>query len=99
MIFGLGAETMYVLSIVYANLYFIDQEISLAMGLNCSIAYIIDFLAGILDPRIAETDDGPDRGVGLCLLVGTALCLLAFFLSIIIITLDNNAQKHDDILK
>ena len=83
----------------YANLYFIDQEISLAMGLNCSIAYIIDFLAGILDPRIAETDDGPDRGVGLCLLVGTALCLLAFFLSIVIITLDNNAQKHDDILK
>jgi hypothetical protein len=53
LIFGLGAETMYVLSIVYANLYFLDQEISLAMGLNCSIAYIIDFLAGVLDPRIA----------------------------------------------
>ena len=30
------------------------------MGLNCSIAYIIDFVAGVLDPRIAQSDDGPD---------------------------------------
>lgn len=32
-------------------------------------------------------------------MVGTALCVLAFLLSIVIITLDNNARKHDDILK
>jgi hypothetical protein len=65
------------------------------MGLNCSIAYIVDFIAGVLDPRIAQTDDGPDRGVGLCLLVGTALCVFAYIMSIIIITLDNKASIHD----
>jgi hypothetical protein len=69
------------------------------MGLNCSIAYIIDFIAGVLDPRIAQSDDGPDQGVGLCLLVGTFLCLQAFILSIVIISLDNIAQKHDNIIR
>ena len=49
-IFGLGSETMYALKATYTVLWFHDQEISLAMGLNSAFPFMFSFLAGIMYP-------------------------------------------------
>ncbi len=59
LIFGAGSETLYIVTTIFINSYFFDQEISLAVGLGCSVSYTVDFFAGNIIARMAEFDKSP----------------------------------------
>jgi len=53
-IFGLGGETMYIVSATFLNSIFYDLELSMAIGFTCSFSYIFNFIAGNLIANVAQ---------------------------------------------
>lgn len=95
-IFGLGAETTYVLKATYTALWFHDQEISLAMGLNSAIPFMFSYLSGFAYPAIAEANNNENLGVGQANMVGLMLCLGSLCFSICLVILDSRMRNHDN---
>ena len=88
-IFGIGSETLFALKATYTVLWFHDQEISLAMGLNSSIPFAFSFLAGELFPRWAiNNKDDESMGIGTANLNGLAICLVSTIFGLSLIWLE-----------
>ena len=94
-IFGMGSETMFVLKATYTALWFHDQEISFAMGVNSSIPYFFSFISGYTYPAIAASDDGPSMGVGIANAVGCTMCMVSFLLGTVLVLIDSQMRRHD----
>ena len=54
------------------------------------IPMIFDFLSGIMVPTIAKNE-----GVGMSLSTGAYFCLFSFASAIVLVTMDEYAEKHD----
>lgn len=93
-VFGIGAETLWVIQAAYISNWFFDQEISLAMGLSGALPNFFSVLSGFTVPAIYEKD-----GFGAAFGVGALLCLLSFILSVLMIAIDKKAKAHDDQLR
>ena len=89
-IFGCGAETLWVVQAVYVSKWFFDQELSFAMGASGCLPNLFSSLSGVSVPWFYE-----NYGLGTALSVGGWICLFSFILSMLMIVLDKKAKKHD----
>ena len=90
-LFGIGLETLCVIQSTYATRWFVDQEISLAIGLSLALPNVFSSLSGIIMPRVFEST----KDLGYVLSLGLYSTVLSFIAGVALVILDNTAIKHD----
>ena len=89
-IYGLGAETLWVVMASITTEWFFDQEISLAFSIIYAVSNISSFSAGAIIPLVEN-----DSGMGAAFGIGALFCLYSFICSILLVKL-NVRQKFND---
>ncbi len=67
----------------------------MAVGLGCSVSYTVDFFAGNIIARMAESDKTPLQGIPLCQLFGSFVTLFSLISAIFLVALDHKVTKDD----
>ena len=91
-IFGLGGENMTVGRKMILLSWFKGQELSFAFGIMISFARITSFIQGPIVERISNR-----HNVGYALMVGFIICVVCFFVLLMLILLDVWAAKKDEV--
>lgn len=90
LMFGFGAETLWVVQAVYLSKWFFDQEMSFAIGINYAVPNIFSTIAGSTVPRIYAK-----KGFGMALGTGAFLTIVSFCLAVCLVILDKKMVAHD----
>lgn len=90
LMFGFGAETLWVVQAVYLSKWFFDQEMSFAIGINYAVPNIFSTIAGSTVPRIYG-----NTGFGYALGAGACMTIISFSMAICLIILDKKMEAHD----
>lgn len=80
---------MFVIQAVYTSKWFVDQELSFAMGFS-QIAMFFAFLSGYFVPYTAK-----QYNLGYSFMIGSIVCLFSFVSSLALVMVDNATDAHD----
>jgi MFS family permease len=92
-VFGIGSETMFVGQSAIVATWFINYELSTAMTMISSIPDIGSILNGALIPTIYKKYDN----FGTAFAAGFIICIICFFLVLLINIIDLKVEKNDKI--
>lgn len=90
-LFGIGSETMYVGQSAIVSSWFINFELSTAMAMVSAIPLVGSFMNGAMLPTIYEKYNN----FGIAFSIGFLICLICFFLVLIIYYIDLKVEKND----
>ena len=90
LLFGFGAETLWVVQAVYLSKWFFDQEMSFAIGINYAVPNIFSTIAGSTVPRVYG-----HKGFGYALGIGATFTIVSFCMAICLVILDKRMEAHD----
>ena len=89
-IYGLGGESLLVCQSVFVSKWFMNKELSLALGFVLSICWLGSTVSGYTIPPLAEA-----TSLGFTLNVGVFTCTLSLLLAIVLISMDKYADRRD----
>jgi MFS family permease len=92
LIFGFAALCMEVCEDVVLSAWFMNKELTLALGLSFSSCRIGTALTSILSPQIYEWTGG----MFVPLIVASVVCTFGFFMALIMIAIDVKYKKYVD---
>ena len=91
--FGMGNESLAIIQSVFANRWFKGKELAFALALSMSIGRLGSTSNNFLMPVIAS-----GAGLGTALLFGLGLIVMSYVLGVILLRLENNAQKSEPVV-
>ena len=89
-IYGLGGESLLVCQSTFVSKWFMEKELSLALGVVLCVCWIGSAISGYTIPPIAEA-----TSLGFALNVGVMSCGFSFIIAIILIIFDKKASEID----
>lgn len=90
-IFGIGCESMYVGQSAIITEWFINHELGFAIAMISCVPLLGSFVNGAVSPYIYEET----LSFGKTFMVGFYLCLLSFFIVVVMACIDYTASEHD----
>lgn len=96
-VFGIGAESIYVGQSAIASEWFLHYETSLALALCTCLPQMASFVAGIVIPKVYNMEDDQDK-FGRAFSVGFGITCFCFIMVLILALIDYKTEKHDKAL-
>lgn len=90
-IFGIGCEAMYVGQSAIITEWFINYELGFAIAMISCVPLLGSFVNGAVTPMVWKNT----RNFGQTFMVGFYLCLLSFFIVVVMALLDYTACEAD----
>ena len=90
-IYGLGGESLLVCKSAFITKWFMEKELSLALGTVLSICWLGTTASGYTIPPLSNA-----TSLGFALTVGSILCAISFFFTILLVLFDKRATRFDE---